>query len=287
MVLTRIRCFVIAVLGYCALHGTICAADLPVPTPEDVEAMLNDPKVQAIFDQQQQQIDRSATGAELAAQQKKNYQERRDFYRDYLAKYYPKAMVICEEHLARMTPEQIAQALAQVITTFTDQPWFYFVNQPKGFKLVHYWEFVVDQLCMIHAFIGKVRIWKKDNTLWIMQGDDELVSHWASGGSVFRETTALFDYLADLPNSPLYDLYALSFDYLIKLFNEGILLQIPAQALSYFAELEFVMDKLHGSTYEAEYQEHLTTAQELLMLLKHRLGLDEQKSLAHAGRFGD
>ena len=259
---------------------------MPAPTADDLQAMLNDPKVQALFDEQQQQVKRSATGSELAAQQQKNYQERRDFYHDYLAQYYPKAMVICEEHLARMKPDEIAQALTQVIATFTEQPWFYFVNQPKGFKLVHYWEFVVDQLCMIHTFIGKVRIWKKDNTLWILQGDDELVSHWASGGTAFRETTALFDYLADLPNSPLYDLYALSFDYLIKLFNEGILLQIPTQALSYFAELEFIMDKLHGSVYKARYQEHLTTAQELLMLLKHRLGLDEQKNLKQGGRFG-
>jgi hypothetical protein len=274
---------ILSLVGVCQMGF---AVDLPQLSADDLQAMLDDPKVKALFDQQQQHVERVEIGEALAAQQKQNYQERRDFYRDYIAKYYPKAMVICEDHLARMTPEQIAQTLARVITIFTEQPWFYFVNNPKGFKLIHYWEFVVDQLSIFHTFIGKVRIRKKDNSLWILQGDDELIAYWASGGSAFRESTALVDYLADLPNSPLYDFYALSFDYLIKLFNEGILLSIPSQALSYFAELEFIMDKLHGSSYEAEYQEHLTTAQELLMLLKHQLGLDEQKNLGAPGRFG-
>ena len=69
---------------------------------------------------------------------------------------------------------------------------------------------------------------------------------------------------------------SLCFDYLKKMFNEGILLPDVYQAMTILSELQFVTDKLRSSVYEAEYQEHLRQANELLTMLKQKQGIDSE-----------
>jgi hypothetical protein len=83
-----------------------------------------------------------------------------------------------------------------------------------------------------------------------------------------------------------YDFYALTFDYWNKLFNEAILMKSVKDATYYLDQLEYALEqlmrrsqtptseyaaeKLQHSTYEADYQEHVSTAKAVLEKRKQR-----------------
>lgn len=186
--------------------------------------------------------------------------ERFNFYHDYLAKYYPKVFVIREQFFINMTPDQIADSLQHLVDLFTEKPWFYFVNESKGFKTTYYWEYILDQLSYMSEFLCKAKVNNNDGTIFLNDDDPDDFFSWMfekSPRKKGKNGQPLFDHLANKNKTVIYDFYALCFDYLIKLFNEGILLQDIGQAMTYYSELEFVAEKLENSIYEAEYKEHL------------------------------
>jgi hypothetical protein len=198
-----------------------------------------------------------------------------DFYQDYLAKYYPKVFVMCRDYFVDMTPQEFEKALAHVVELITRQPWFYFVNRPQGFKITRYWELITDQLSWLSEFMHTACCDAVTNKIYLptQQDEDDFLRAFLATGSFQSAKKNMFvdEYLMQSGGQVIYDFYALSFDYLVKLFNEAVLIESVESATYYFAELEFVAEKLQHSCHEAEYQEHLTTAKELLELLKQRL----------------
>lgn len=184
------------------------------------------------------------------------------FYEDYLKKYYPKAFVMTELFLA-MKPHEVAQALDLIIDIFTNAPWFYFKDFSKGFKLVHYWEYVIDQLAIVNNFLKRARVDRKTQVIFLSERTSYPLSVPTDNLLLFLKKT----YKAEMAR-----FYALSFDYLIKLFNEGILLGEPVKATQYYYELSFVATKLRDTEFENEYRQAFQVCKELLDLLKQKCG---------------
>ncbi|MCB9493410.1 MAG: hypothetical protein H6679_03985 [Epsilonproteobacteria bacterium] len=260
------------------------------------------------------------------------------FYRDYLEKYFPKALVM-QDMFLQMAPEQIEQSLEDLVTLFAKEPWFYFVNKPEGFKLGHYWEFIVDQLSIINSFLNKARINPLENKVFLLKDSfflsseekllmsisKPLLDYFKEQSNVYgaqknmhddfvqADEQAMFMALFDISSQDktcgedsgdedtdeqqkdyemrqdhvIFRFYALCFDYLIKLFNEGIMFKDTIMANKYQAELNYVMGKLRGSSFESDYQEALKTCRELYQLLELHLGVDKDEEEFINMLFGD
>ena len=198
------------------------------------------------------------------------------FSRDYLEKYFPKVF-ITRDFFLNMTVDEVAHALGDVVNLLADDPASYFTNPGKPFKIGHFWEHIVDQLSWTSDFIERVAVDNKTGRVVDKSVDVDIFSSsyacWQS--SIDTSTQPLATKLAEHGSGTYYQFYALCFDYLKKLFNEGILLFDVQQAMHYYVELEFATQKLRGSTFEARYQEHFKEAYELMNLLKKKLGIKD------------
>jgi hypothetical protein len=210
---------------------------------------------------------------------KKMSQQDFDFYRDYLSVYYPKIYVYCNQLFTHMTPHEVEKSLQQLINLLVEQPWFYFGNTPKGFILTRYLEYIVDQLSLTYDFLTRARVDMQTQKITIPR-TNELMSEFsffnplASFGKK-QTSKPLLSVLTGQGKTVIYEFYALIFDYLVKLFNEGIVLQDIKQAAFYLSELNFVSEKIRGSHLEQEYAESVKTSQQLLNLLKQKLNYQE------------
>jgi len=245
----------------------------------DFQSVLADQKFQELF-AKQQPLQLSGN----SVQDKKVLQEQRrariNFYKDYLAKYYPKVFAIRVNFFMTMKPAEIEKALKDIVDLLTKQPWFYIVDKASDCKIIYYWEYILDQLRIFHDFISQALVDQKTGLVFLPEDYDvdkvlDSESFFDSGssflGSMREKSTEDKKKLADElleHGTALYDFYALCFDYMIKLFNEKILCEELWEANMFINELEECVSKLQGSLYEVAYQEHLKTAKELLVLLK-------------------
>lgn len=195
------------------------------------------------------------------------------FYNEYIAKYYPKAYVIRQKFLD-MTPEQVAEALNDIVHVFTKEPWFYFQNSPKGFRLIYYWEYVLDQCGIIHDFLKHAKVNLKTKKISFQNGfawDDFLGYFNYQGDALIPKSQPLLSYLQKNHLISYTAFFALAFDYQVKFFNEGILLKDLNMANKYFSEIEYIFEKLRNTPKEADYYEATKTCKELLGILKKKL----------------
>lgn len=208
---------------------------------------------------------------------------RSKFYENYIAKYYPKAFVI-QEQFFKMTVEEVAASLNDIIYVFVKEPWFYFQNTPKGFRLIFFWEYIIDQLAILHDFLMKARVDKK--TKQIFWPDEKPKYNFWSNFSSFSsdpKSVVLSEYLKEHFVNVYADFYALSFDYHVKMFNEGILLKKINQANKYFYEIDYILDRLRGTAKEADYSESRDTCKQVLDVLRKRLGYNNYMSSFNGG----
>ena len=210
------------------------------------------------------------------------------FQSDYLEKYYPKAYVIRESFFACMTPDQLDAALAAVVAILTEKPWYYFADKQDAIKIGTYWEHIVDQCSLISEFLKKARVDLTTNNVFLPETLKSDLSGNYFGSSYLQPgkkklEKGLLLYFKEKNKTAVWDFYALCFDYLIKLFNEGFLLRDLKQVCRYFDELEFVMSKLRGTKYEKSYQEVMKNCKELITLLKNKI--KDSKQVMHEDDF--
>ena len=241
-----------------------------------MQAALGDIDAQALFEQQQKTVFGVEESPSVLPDPVKTRFAHINFYQEYLAKYYPKALVITNHFFAAMTPEAVEAALQDIVMLLADRPFFYFMNDQKKFKVTAYWECIVDQLSLINEFLCIAYI-NKDRSISFT--DDAEQTGFNAYKPIKRDW--LFDWLLAPGKKVIFDFYALCFDYTIKLFNEGILLPDFTQATRYVGELEWLAEKLRGSIYESDYAEHIKTVKELYDLLKQRMGLTNNQFEEH------
>jgi hypothetical protein len=208
----------------------------------------------------------------------KNFEAQNDFYTKYIATYYPKAYVIRERYFANMTPDEIVKSLKTVIDVIAERTWFYVSNNPHTFACGQYWEFFIDQLNILHEFLYKAKVDPATQKVFIPYEDESLYYSQLLSDSfemIDDGTVAFLEYI-DEPwhKSIIYEFYVLFFDFLIKMFNEGILSNDRLKTITYLSELEYITELLEGSDYEATYKEHLATCHQLADVLRQRRELN-------------
>jgi hypothetical protein len=198
------------------------------------------------------------------------------FYQHYLSQYYPKVYVI-RSMFEHMKPEVMAQSLTDVVAVFSDRTWFYFMDTNKHFNPANYWEYVIDQCALLSEFFKEARIDVETKEVFANKVERWHSTHRADGSQ--RKTKNLYLYLKEYHKQSIADFYALCFDYVLKLFNEGIMLKDSKQAQKYQAELEYIIAKLRNTIYEPEYQQSMKTCKELIEILKEKLSVNEMQMI--------
>jgi len=223
------------------------------------------------------------------------------FYSNYLAKYYPRANIIKREFWVGATPEEVVSELNDVVNVLTNKPWFYVTDNPKGFNVGHYWEFLVDQCSLISSFLQHAQIDEKTKKIYLPQQADEDFGYMEkyfgnflqAHDKTLKQNVTFLTYCKKTGQKAQNDFYALCFDYVVKLFNEGILTKDIRQAQRYYHDLENILNRLRGSDYEVNYQDSLKTCMELMTRLQHKVGflnrdmeLSEEKAFAPSASEG-
>lgn len=193
--------------------------------------------------------------------------ESKKFYEAYVAKYYPRALVIRNDFFDNKDPVKVAGALYAFINVLADQPWFYFTDKPEGFKLSRYWEFIVDQCALINGYLKIAYIDLETNVVYVPTG---VSYNYFAAQRMKKKVRRLIDFLKEHHNEVLGAFYAFSYDAVVRLFNEGVLFKDFAQVERYYADLKFIMGKIQNTPFEAEYQEYMSIAQRLRDVIKKR-----------------
>ncbi|MCK4265424.1 hypothetical protein KAW80_03640 [Candidatus Babeliales bacterium] len=185
-----------------------------------------------------------------------------EFYKKYLATYYPRALVITDNFFT-MCPAAIEAALLEVVDVVSKTPWFYFKNKPEGFKLGEYWEIILEQYHTLSRFLSLALIDNKTGKVFLPEG----AALWFKKDN---KSISLKNYWTNHGVDSFYDFHAHHCDFLVRMFNEGIHLEDYKQAVKYSFELEIAVRKLQGSLYEEKYQRKIKDNKWLLAELKKK-----------------
>ena len=190
--------------------------------------------------------------------------EEKLFHRTYLGPIKPRAGIIGSLFLY-MTPKQADKAIADVVKMMTDDPAFYFQHKTEDFKVARHIEHIVDQLSIIHEYLVRLRVRIPSGVTY----------HPVTAQPLAKGETSdyLIDYLLKVLQSEAVPRFlALSYDYVNRLFIEGIKAQNIERARYYYRELEYLEQNIRDSAYERDYSEHLTMARSIIDLLKAKIG---------------
>ena len=229
-------------------------------------------------------LDVTRDPAELKQELKKAPLEQRSrFYEEYLEKYFPRALVIRGRFLANMSPQKINATLEDIITLLKTNTAFYFVNETDPVKIGFYWEAIVDQISLISEFLKKAYVDLNTKKIFLLEplmfgiGSSQMnCSFVRNAKAPLAPMKQLLVFMKESRLESTGKFYATYFDFLIKLFNEGILFKDLPPAQRYLHELEFVMTKLRGTAFERQYQEPLNACKELFAILQANIASTEE-----------
>lgn len=207
------------------------------------------------------------------------------FYEEYLTRYFPKALVIRGRFLANMDPQKINQSIEDIVTLLKTDPAFYFANETDRIKIGFYWEAIVDQISLISEFLKKAYVDLNTKEVFLLEplmfgiGSSQMnCSFIRNAKAALTPMKQLLVFMKENRLESIGKFYATYFDFLVKLFNEGILFKDLPAAQRYLHELNFVMTKLRGTSFDRQYQEPLNTCKDLLALLQANIAaLDEDE----------
>lgn len=205
--------------------------------------------------------------------------EKCTFYEDYLTKYYPKALVIRSNFLANMSPTMLDAALDEIVKILKKETALYFVDHcdVNRIQVGFYWEAIVDQISLMSEFLKKAYVDLITEKTFLLEpllfgaGSSHLNCNFLRKHKEKGLAKPLLGYFKENRLSAYVRFYATYFDFLNKLFNEGILFQDVKQAQRYMHELEFVMTKLRGTEFERQYEDALKVCKELVTILQTNL----------------
>lgn len=287
-----IRCSLFFILG---LASTIGANILFVSQALAVELLVHDQITNLSSPSLSNQNTSKAQNAlvdlldkpEILAQKlsKLSPQEKKSFYSSYLAKFYPRALVIRGNFLAKMSIQNLDKALDDIVDIFKKNPSFYFTDDTAHLKIGFYWEAVVDQLSLISEFLKKAYIDLNTQEIFLLEpllfgvGSSHINCNFLRRLDKKKKPPmkALLVYLREKRLSGFVRFYATYFDYLVKLFNEGVLFKDLKQAQRYQHQLEFVMTKLRNTEFERSYDDAFKVYKELLNILQAQVTRQEQE----------
>ena len=180
----------------------------------------------------------------------------KEFYNRRLAVFFCRALWIVD-HFYEMCPGVIASSLDEVVELMSDIPWYYFQNTENNFNLGEHWEIILGQYDTISSFLETALVDPEANkvlrrTNKFRKGLIHIENYWRNAG-------------IDI----YYKFHAHHFDYVAKMFNEGIRLKDFNQAERYYSLANQVIKRLNGSVkYESYYKEKMKIYEVLLEELR-------------------
>jgi hypothetical protein len=205
----------------------------------------------------------------LDAPEKQPSNPGKQFYQQYLSAYYPRACIIGGYHFYKLSPEEIGAAISNTVQMFKDEPWFYFVDKPEHFNYCRYWEYIADQLSIIHEFLVRLRV----------DPVTKQVYHPAKGTPpTAKNAKYLLDYLLDeCDGNGAAESLAISYDYVNKLFIDAIKREDVREAVRYLSDLEYLEENLRITSFNRDYHEHMNNVvRSLFELLKRRKKMSDE-----------
>lgn len=176
------------------------------------------------------------------------------FYTEYLSKFYPRAHVITEILFPTMCPAMVVHALEDFMYLVREKSWFYFAGHSSDItlQLVHI-DILLKQLDLVARGIKKLSCeknkiyWNKKN----VRGNVSLINFWKTNGE-----------------QKYFDIFALRFDYLVRMSYLAILFRDYTQAYIYSEKMHEQIKDLYGSQYEQKYTQVVSLYDHLNMLLR-------------------
>ncbi len=205
------------------------------------------------------------------------------FYNEFLTKYYPKAYVIRHCFFEYLTRDELINALDDILTMLIEEPVRYFVNDDEMHAdVTHYWEYIIDQLAILSQFLNRCSVDNEGKIIFNRSSlcSDDYANYFSSSFDCAYKKP-LLSSLTEAQMRVVYKLYALSYDYDNKMFNEGILFSDMHQVKRYEFELGFLSNAMKGSIYEVDYSEAFKTSKEVVALLSQRLSNESSYSTSY------
>lgn len=244
----------------------------------------------------------------------KRVKDSKEKFNHYISKYFPKVFSVRERFFSKMTPEDIAKGLKEIVEMISLKPWDYVeqlfkqvekvlcehekqVWKNAGYdlnalpaqinnKLVKkwlkkgggFWEFIVDQLCFYNEFIERARVDLDTKTVFLKKQENYWETFYDFKSlecDAAERSESLKDYWLKNGFTIYYDFYNLFFLKFKNLFLDAILNKDYDLSTRYFYDLRTIMGKLNNSIYESKRQEDMKTYKELSEILKQKQKMDE------------
>jgi hypothetical protein len=311
-----------------------CFAKVELEQQDNPSFEVNNPVEKVEFKQQQNQPDFEIKPTEDLALTDKQFQEwlekraknSKENFNHYFSKYFPKVFSVRERFFSKMTPEDIAKGIKEIVEMISFKPWDY-VDQlfkqvtkvlcehekkvwkdagydlkalPAKFnnKLVKkwlkkgggFWEFIVDQLCFYNEFIEFAQVDLDTKTVFLKKRENswDIFSDFKSFECDDIEgSESLKDYWLKNGVTIYCDFYNLFFLKFKNLFLDAIWNKDYDLSTRYFYDLRAIMNKLNNSIYESKRQEDMKIYKELSELLKQKQKTDEAESGGYGKYFDE
>jgi hypothetical protein len=218
---------------------------------------------------------------------KKRAENSKEKFNHYISKYFPKVFSVRERFFSKMTPEDIANGLKEIVEMISTKPWEYVEQifkqvskvlddqEKKVWKDAGYdlnalpakldnksvkkwlkkgggaWEFIVDQLCFYNEFIEFAKVDLDTKSVFLKKQAFDKWDDFSDFKSFECDDNenlkSLKEYWLENGFTIYYDFYNLFFLKYKNLFIEAIWYKDLDFSSRYFYELRTIMGKLNNS----------------------------------------
>jgi len=204
---------------------------------------------------------------ESKKQEEANKEDKNNFYKDYLAKFYPKALII-NDYFSEMCPTAIDLSLKDLLKILSNEEWFYYQNKPKGFKAGEFWEITLNQCEKIKVFLNSAIV--NDKNQIILQKSNFVFDENPNNDITGEKLLFFFKKNGFTTYQYFYAEYA---DRLTKLINEGLRNFDLIKAQIHHSNLCSILEHLRDFPLYNTYEEVIKKQKELISILKSKLGI--------------
>ncbi|HBS48253.1 TPA: hypothetical protein DEO28_04170 [Candidatus Dependentiae bacterium] len=199
----------------------------------------------------------------------KTKQEKTIFYKNYLKKYYPRALVI-SDYFFEMCPIAIDQALQELTLILSEKEWFYYQDKKSGFRGGEFWEVTLKQCNTIALNLESAKVNGETGEI-IKSSPTEQCDNYFDNENI-NLNQSLFEFFQTHNLVAYEQFYAHFADRIVELFNEAIKLKNINAAYDYDLLFNSILQFLKDSPLYATYQNASKTHKELSEILSNELG---------------
>jgi hypothetical protein len=190
-------------------------------------------------------------------------QEGMDFFEKGIYLYYPKVHLFKDVHFPTMCSVAIDAALREIANVLNFETWFFYINERKQFRWGSYWERIIKVCKIIVNYFERAEVDLRDLSVF-KKTQAEIWEEFFCGKRSTVPSIKLTQYWKENGYTAYYDIYAIMFEYVHALFNEGIKFENAKKINKWFYRLERLSKKLVGSKkHQIKVEQAIKTAKRL------------------------